>query len=208
MSKIFDLVFVRKPNASITSVGTIVKFDRISAPEEELVNAELLAKITNAFFDKLDIEALEASEPIMTIINELKGSGSTTSAINDYIATLRFYGYDFLIIQRVDLTSDIEAEDAQARGYLLLENRLPEFSVSFFNLGWGIVFNSIPSYPVALQAIMELMSVPTNFARYTNINDNKIFFNQLKDKGQIDFYDNRDSEKYMEALGYSYLMLA
>lgn len=208
MAKIFDLVFVRKPNATMTSVGTIIKFDRISAPEAEEVNAELLTKIAGAFFDKLEIEALEASEPVMTIIGELKGTQLTPSALNDYLATLRFYGYDFNIVLRVDLQSDAEPTESQARGYLLLENRLPEFSVGFYNLGWGVLFNNIPTYPVALQAIMDRMAVPTNFSRYTSINDNKNFFKELRDKGQIDFYDNRDAALYMEALGYKYLMLA
>lgn len=206
-SMVLDLVFSRKPNLTNTSVGSLIKIDRVMATEE--LTPKLVAAITSAFFSKLEEGSIGSSEPVTTIINELKSKDIEPAKVNDCLAVLAYYGYEFLIINRVDLNADVPLDEmVQARGYLLLKARFSGFSVPCYANGWGTQFNSIPTYPVALQAICDLMALPSEFQTYTPILDNREFFADLRNKGQTDFYDNRDAELFMNALGYEYLMLA
>lgn len=204
---IVDLVLIRKPNLTNTSIGTIVKFDRLVADKE--LTALNIAAAVGAFFTDLDINSIDASDPVLSVIQNLKSMELTPTQVNDNLAVLRYYNYEFDFIVRSDLSSEAALTDeAQSRGYLLNPRYMTEFSVPFVKVGQGISFANIPTYPIGIQAIANLMACPPEFNRYVPIQDNRTFFDQLKASGQLEFYDNRDSEEFMKALGYEFLLIA
>lgn len=206
-NSIIDLVFVRKPNLTNTSVGTIVKFERLVADRE--LNAETISSAVGAFFTDLDINILDGADPVLAVVQNLKNMKLSPSQVNDNLAVLRYYNYEFDFIVRTDLDEGAEAnDDAQARGYLLNPRYMTEFSVPFVKTGQGINFSTIPQYPIAIQVIQNMMACPPEFNRYVPVQDNRTFFDQLKAANQLEFYDNRDSEEFMKALGYEFLLVA
>jgi len=205
-SPIIDLIFIRKPNISGANVGTIIKLERVTGDVE--INADMLAKTISVFFAELDDASIDASEPVLTVLRNLKSTQLTPAQANDNLAVLKYYGYDFLVVERVDLDSDKISEDTEARGYLLLPQQVKEFSVPLYKLGWGVNFSSIPTYPVGIQAIQEMMALTPEFSKFVPVVDNRNFFKSLQEADQVDYYDNRDSEEFMRALGYEYLLIA
>lgn len=199
---VIDIVFTKRMSR-VGQMWTTLAIDRVSLEDGKMLTIQDYVGIMSTFITKHQLVeemfAKDLPEQVIHSLKELIKTDNIVPVIEKYLAVLRFFNYNLMVIYRNDLTQEVDIgnEDTVMRTYLL-EHTSSDLGMSNLYSGWSTIFpEQVSAAECVFDAFMKLgMSVDD--INLFNVSKDINYFHQLA-KVDASQWDSSNIEGVFEA---------